>query len=510
MERLSGSYSIGKSYSGKMKAAQRIFCLAAAAALLAFCSRSSPLYPFNYWVDSNCFFTVGKSMMKGLVTYRDIYEQKGPLLYFLHGLAYFISRNSFTGVYILEVLAFGAFLKSIISILRHFHIGLPCLLAVILGALILSSPAFGLGDSAEELCLPFISWSLYYLLKLSSSDNKKITLSLPVMLLNGVFTGCILWIKFNLLGFHLGWILSILIINIYRKGFIYALKSAGAYFAGIIIVSIPVLAYFSLNSALGDLWTAYFYNNIFLYPVQAENQVESLMQKLNNFSAGLYHNPGYALPVLIGLLWVLLCKKKHMSAGVKAGVILSFALLAAGVYGGGRSYGYYSLILSPFSVLALLPISRLGAKHMQKERHRLSRHAKILITIAGFALCVLYAYCYSNDNNQLGEDKSQLVQYNFSKIMHSQKENPTLLNYGFLDGGFYTAADIVPTCKYFCILNIPLKEMQEVQDECLSSGAVDFVVTRDMELDTQRFNKYSLAATGSFYSSSYYLYYRMS
>ena len=112
-------------------------------------------------------------MMKGLVTYRDIYEQKGPLLYFLHGLAYFISRNSFTGVYILEVLAFGAFLKSIISILRHFHIGLPCLLAVILGALILSSPAFGLGDSAEELCLPFILWSLYYLLKLSSSDNKK-------------------------------------------------------------------------------------------------------------------------------------------------------------------------------------------------------------------------------------------------------------------------------------------------------------------------------------------------
>ncbi len=89
--------------------------------------------------------------------------------------------------------------------------------------------------------------------------------------------------------------------------------------------------------------------------------------------------------------------------------------------------------------------------------------------------------------------------------MHSQKENPTLLNYGFLDGGFYTAADIVPTCKYFCILNIPLKEMQEVQDECLSSGAVDFVVTRDMELDTQRFNKYSLAATGSFYSSKLFI-----
>ena len=36
--------------------------------------------------------------------------------------------------------------------------------------------------------------------------------------------------------------------------------------------------------------------------------------------------------------------------------------------------------------------------------------------------------------------------------------------------------------------------MQEVQDECLSSGAVDFV-DKGHGADTQRFNKYSLAAT---------------
>mgnify|MGYP000054928960 FL=1 len=59
------------------------------------CSKSSFLYPMNDWQDANCFFTVGKAMMNGKVLYKDIYEQKGPVLYFIHGIAYLISKTSF-------------------------------------------------------------------------------------------------------------------------------------------------------------------------------------------------------------------------------------------------------------------------------------------------------------------------------------------------------------------------------------------------------------------------------
>lgn len=54
------------------------FCLVVAAGVLAVCTKSSFLYPLNDWVDSNCFYTVGKAMVHGKVLYRDIYEQKGP------------------------------------------------------------------------------------------------------------------------------------------------------------------------------------------------------------------------------------------------------------------------------------------------------------------------------------------------------------------------------------------------------------------------------------------------
>ena len=77
---------------------------------LGLCSKSSPLYPMNIWPDVNCFFTVGKSMVHGMVPYRDLYEQKGPILYFLYALAALISESSFVGAYILDAISFGFFL----------------------------------------------------------------------------------------------------------------------------------------------------------------------------------------------------------------------------------------------------------------------------------------------------------------------------------------------------------------------------------------------------------------
>ena len=46
-----------------------IWCLGAAALVLVLCSKTSPLYAFNDWMDANIFFTMGKSMLSGKVLY---------------------------------------------------------------------------------------------------------------------------------------------------------------------------------------------------------------------------------------------------------------------------------------------------------------------------------------------------------------------------------------------------------------------------------------------------------
>lgn len=63
------------------------------------------------------------------------------------------------------------------------------------------------------------------------------------------------------------------------------------------------------------------------------------------------------------------------------------------------------------------------------------------------------------------------------------KETPdaTLLNYGFLDGGFYLAAGVMPVTKYFCELNIPpekFPEMPKTHQRMVENGETDYVVAR--------------------------------
>ena len=101
---------IAASAARRRKLLTAVYVLLISAVMIGRCSRGSPLYPFNNWNDANCFFTTGKAMFSGKVVYRDIYEQKGILLYFLYGLCYLVSNKTFLGVYILEVLCLTGFL----------------------------------------------------------------------------------------------------------------------------------------------------------------------------------------------------------------------------------------------------------------------------------------------------------------------------------------------------------------------------------------------------------------
>ena len=91
-----------------------------ACVLLLICSKSSPLYPANDWVDVQCFFTVGRGIVQGKMPYLDLYEQKGPVLYLLFALAALISSDSFFGVFLLEVVCFTLFLYESVKIIALY------------------------------------------------------------------------------------------------------------------------------------------------------------------------------------------------------------------------------------------------------------------------------------------------------------------------------------------------------------------------------------------------------
>ena len=77
--------------------------------------------------------------------------------------------------------------------------------------------------------------------------------------------------------------------------------------------------------------------------------------------------------------------------------------------------------------------------------------------------------------------KEDTPPYRFAEIIR-QSENPTLLNYGFLDGGFYFASGVLPEGPYFCTLNNDLSEMEKSLQDSIQQGKTEFVVTRSKEL----------------------------
>lgn len=463
-----------------------IYSFIVAFIMLAICSKSSFLYPFNDWVDANCYFTVGKGMFLGKVVYRDLFEQKGVLLYFLHGLAYLVSHTTFIGVYFLEVIAGTAYLYYAAKTATLFvdekwaYVIVP-----VLAALAYSSKYFAHGDSAEELCLPLLMFGFYRLMRFFKEDG---SLTPRVIAVCGVLAGCVLWIKYTMLGFYLAFMIAVFAGLLLKKQIKRAFSACAYFLAGMLAATVPWLIYFAVNGALNDWFYTYFYLNFTAY---AKTTAFGAMFRnaWENFYASASANPALLMSALLAVFGFIGTRKLISGVWAKASFLLLPALLIFGVYGGGRSYPYYFLIVMGTMMLPGL----IAAAHILSKVFGLFRRPAVRKKAAAsvsrlralfavgcaavIAVSALYAYNNYQYKDFMAVNKDELAQTQFAEIMN-EEENPTLLNYGFLDGGFYTAADILPTEKYFCKLNVSLKEMTDTQSAAIRNKTVMFVVLR--------------------------------
>ena len=228
----------------------RVVRLAAlSAVLLALCSKSSPLYAFNDWMDANIFFTMGRSMLGGRVLYRDVFDHKGPVLYLLYGLAGLVGGTDFRGVLVLEIIAMTSFLYTGLRTAellagRRLSVWWMALPAAGMAA----SRAFSHGGSAEELLLPFLAAALFSLVRALHSPGAK---PLRAVCVQGLLAGCALWLKYTVLGFYLAWVVVLAALYL-RRGWLAQLgRSVGAYLGGMVLATLPWVVYFGVHGALG-------------------------------------------------------------------------------------------------------------------------------------------------------------------------------------------------------------------------------------------------------------------
>ncbi len=483
-------------------------CLGISLIFLAVCSKSSFLYPINDWEDANIFFTVGKSIVQGKVLYRDVFDHKGPLLYFLHSLAYLVSRDSFLGMYGIEVFAFTAYLLAVYRTLRLYVKKNILLVLPLLAAAILSSKSFCHGDSAEELCLPLVAWSLYASLRYFKIRYPK-EMDYRELFLHGVLAGCIMLVKFTLLGFHFAWMFMIFLSCLFQGKVRRGVLSGLVFVGGMAVTTIPFLLYFGINGALDSWFTVYFYNNVFVYSnLEKQALAGQIKGMLKMLEEAFVFNWKYSVFTILGVLW-LMFKKGVSGAWEKWNLWALCICTALGIsWGIVYMHPYYPLILSVFACLGWIPV----LKRLEERAEAVSggRHfdKKYLAFAVAAAFSLLFAWKTGNYTDEIGRRKEDTVQYQFREIILETK-NPSLLNFGFMDGGFYTVCDILPPCKYFCKTNMPGSEWIDVQLTLIGYGMVDYIVTMDHPL-AEEYKKYELAAEADGYYEkkvhTYYLY----
>lgn len=471
------------------------FILLTAFVTILICSKSSPLYPINDWVDANCYMTVGRGMLHGSMPYRDLFEHKGPLIYMLHAAAALISDNSFLGVFLSEIILCFLFLYASYRILLSVCNGRPLCVIPLISMIIYSCAAFCHGDSAEELCQPLLLCS--FLIGLGCVQRNA-HLTRREALIIGILSGAVLWTKFTMLGFYIGFFIAISVLTIKKQGFSTLLRSCCFIAVGVAAVTLPIIVFFAVNNSLGSLFEVYFYDNIFIYGGSSASVTDNL---INGF---FFCRDFFTLPFVIIITGILIMylKKNYRELFYFLCSFLSAYLM---VFGGGKSYRYY-----PFALAFFVPFSAALIFSCAEKRLNCITKKKNLFSVScplSLALCTAGCYLFSPNVYLMKYEKNELPQYKFAEII-SHSDNPTLLNYGFLDGGFYLSSGITPDFKYFCLNNTGLEEMVQSQQFYVENALAEYVVVRSTDSKPHEdFRHYTCIASAEMPYYDKYFYY---
>lgn len=467
-----------------------------ALAILLFCSSCSFFYSFNTWCDANYFFTIGKSIIfNNKVLYKDIYDHKGLILYILFGLSYFFEKTGFHFIFIIETICATIFLFYSYKTILLFKEKTSFLCIPIMGILVYSSKFFMAGGSAEEFTLPILAYTLYIFCCYKKRKFATIIIPFKKLFILGILTGIIFWIKYTVLGFIIIIIAMLLLEYALSKKLKDIFKSLLSISCGFLLISMPCLLYFIISNSIVDLWNVYFYNNIVSY---------------GHFLILLGR---YLKYLVIFIVFLVLCivvaarqikkdnkKKKRIRKAIDIlkNKSLIIELIISGVFVFASSgwilkrFDYYLLplmIFLPFIILLVeLLIDKIRVIHNKKSI------AYIILVI----LLIPYMFYSSMSTGRLFKNSSAYVQFQFAKTIGKNKK-ATLLNYGDLDSGFYTASNIFPNCKYPSGSNGADKYLDKVQHRMIKNGDFLYIASKDAELN-KKYTSYKKVQFGYAYT----------
>ncbi len=340
----------------------------------------SPLFKDAYGYDSSWYSMMGRAITVGMVPYRDYFDLKGPVFFFIEAIGQFFCHGRF-GVFIIECVASSVSYVFIWKICKLYIEKWQGVIVLVL-TFFASIYMFWGGNTCEEYMLPFNYACIYLTLKyLKEEDYENYStpaivfgLSFAVMLLSKVTTCAPMGAA----------ALTVIIMLIVKKQARYIPGILGYFILGFVIIFVPVCFYFIFHHAFEDFIYAAF--------------VFAFKRGTNYYETFSYDWESKIIICYTGFVAALLIPtKKTKDHYLKIfGILLSVITWAALHL--GTPYTYYFLLTLPCFVFTVVSI----ITHWNKPgKKRIIIQRRVLWVIL---LILIFDHYYLDTKNKIREN----------------------------------------------------------------------------------------------------------
>jgi hypothetical protein len=347
-------------------------------------AQANPLYQFPNR-DSGIFMYTGDQILKGKLLYLDIWDSKGPLIFYINAFALWLGHGSRWGVWGMEFTFL--FLSALIgfNLMKKLWGLIPAIIGTLVWLSAFNNVARG-GNFTEEYSLLF-GFLAIYMFWLSSQNQQNIVY--PFLI--GVTLALSFLLRANNIGVQLSIILVIIISGFLDKNHRQSLRQFFLIGFGALLLLGLVALYFQILGTLDDLVRAAITFNFFYSEGGAglSNLSKSFIRGTNLL--------GYLALIITLLGYVILIEKLPQSIrsnsipirNIHLLLLIGFPLeiVLSGL--SGNNYPHYYISWSPYIGLLSGLLVSLGA-HL-KTRHSLALPLMIFL-VAFLNLDVLGQY----------------------------------------------------------------------------------------------------------------------
>lgn len=372
------------------------------------------LSPFNNldpYTDSSVFLYIGKSMHNGMIPYKDLFDHKGIVLYFIEYLGYFVGIGNKIGVWIIELI------NIYVTTLLFYHIArlfssskIVCYLATYLVVPFSSLSFFEGGNLVEEYALPWISLSLYIVIKFFITKTYK---TWHIIALGVGFT-IVLLLRVNMVGLWAPILLATIAFLIKNKRITEIFKCALLFIAGCLCVFIPIMVYLLSTNSLKDMIDYYIVFNLSYTGAHSRRGIIT-------FVFDCISTAGVSIFFIVYSLCINY-KNKIIWLNI---ITLFFAYISAAI--SGRAYLHYGIILIPFFII---PTTLTILPFMEKTKSIsifIKKRGVVVSVVILCLLCVsLHPTIYVKNNFSASQKQDSLQDY----LLSNTNENDDVLILG--------------------------------------------------------------------------------